>query len=318
MTHYECPGCYKRLRLSEDVLGKLIRCPACGQTFRPNAQAGENAAAYGLEPASAQDSAKPQRTKHETSAVDKQENHANEAEAKGGRKKSGRGSRKIRSWRRVARGVKLIFFALATWVGIVLALFLLTLGAEGMMQPGLVVLMFGLIVLVSLAAGIVTLVGYCFCLFSPREQGARTLALISLMLVVLSSGLSGLLYVLNRDDPPRILSVLPSMLGFVQWVVFLFFLRALGKLLEANWLLRDISKLLYVKLFGQGSCFVLLMIILVVAGQTQERLRPLWVLLIFPLGIALIILEIVTFFRYLGILRNVGGLIDERIYKGQV
>jgi predicted Zn finger-like uncharacterized protein len=274
-----CPECERSLRVPDDLLGKMVRCPSCKATF--TAQADEE-----IEPQiHVEDSpSKSQRRALESDdeerevrrprrddledeesgrgADDEYEDDEGDFEERRRRRKKRKGSRT--EWRKVRSGITLVisgvFAQLAAILIIAIGLFAL-LGSirdaahvpgGGPPTGGLLVICFaGILALTSL---ILYVIGNIFCVYVPPLNGARTLAITSLVLLcanLLLACIAGIVQAsagADRARPPGTggnpIGLLGNLAGLAQIVVFIFFMRQSALTLGERGLARSIVFLL--------------------------------------------------------------------------
>jgi hypothetical protein len=261
-----CPACGRALRLPANAQGRKIRCPQCNNVFATPAGAGgdtedlpEERVREGIQQAARR------QPREEGAGLEGAapvlvgralENESTTGERRARRKRS---REEKANWRRVHLGMALILVGVGLLAG---GMLLKTFGAavaagaqqaaqgpdaldpRGSAGVSRFFFLAGLLLIV-VARGLM-LLGNVGCLFAPPRYGARVLAIASLALLgtsALFSCVSGVS--LSLPPMPGSLGVgvtelsdLASLLGIAQVIVLLFFLRAVARMLEEQWLVQ--------------------------------------------------------------------------------
>lgn len=180
-----CPHCPRKLRVPDELLGKHVKCPGCGQTFQASSEEALLPALPVLAFAPEEPSASPFRFQEPSQPLaapdDRGERFAGSPD----------------DWQKVRLGLT---FVLAKHVVAICFVVLFFCAIIGLASPGIApggrrggpeagdelqaVLFIGILVLVGfLVVGLLQLIGQVLCLWAPVEQKARLLAISSLCLV---------------------------------------------------------------------------------------------------------------------------------------
>src|SRR5262249_43426909 len=121
----------------------------------------------------------------------------------------------------------------------------------------------GLAILVSVLIKGLQLVGHVFCIWAPTAHGAKALAIASLIMIALGSGLQVLGMIIRVAEGGRVgpfaslgaspgvglvgslLSNLGQIINLIEIVVFLFFLRAIAQCIRDRRLQDNVRQLLF-------------------------------------------------------------------------
>jgi hypothetical protein len=269
----KCPDCNRSLRVPEDLLGKTVRCPSCQVTFKAQAGPAEPPAPPLPKMEIEEDeeravTRKPRRKTfedHDDSDQEREEPDEPEWEDEleedrpAPRKRKGRKG----EWRKVRTGLTLIligiFTQLVALLFIVIGLIVVMGGIAnagpqgggpgpganaGLVGGGLVMCVGGIMIF---GAFITSVIGNIFCVYVPPLNGARALAITSLILIGLSflAACGGGVY--NATSNPgrgggaggaNPFSGIGNLLSLAQMVVFIFFMRQSAVTLREHGLAR--------------------------------------------------------------------------------
>jgi hypothetical protein len=230
------------------------------------------------------------------------------------------------AWRKVRRGVGIVYLALAVWLAVFAGYLLIggavaIFGGESMgrsQEAGVgSVLLAVCLVLLALAVDTACIVGFCYCLAVPVSVGSRPLVIVVLVL----TGCAELGAFIAAFVPP--LQLVIFALGFDRWVLFLFFLQTIAQAFESHYLVRDIERVLLFLGGGAGVC-IILWVLMAYLSATLTRgsesgdaastitLTCGRLCTVFPM-LGLVGYGIV---RYLQVLRDTVAIIDEKLYRG--
>lgn len=228
----ECQSCHRKLRVPDHLLGKSVKCPACGQAFRVAAPAPPEEEVHDIQ----EFEVKRQRDEEPPANEDAAEEEEEERRPSRGRP---------RDWRKVHTGLTLALAA------VVLLLLLFPAALIGTFAVGQVAMRIPLGIM-GVVANLTSLAGVAFCVAAPPKHNAKTLAIVTLVLEVLSVGAAFLSFLQNP-----VLALLGALAGLGKFFSFLFFLRAVARCARARDLETSIGRLLILNgvLIGMAILF---------------------------------------------------------------
>jgi hypothetical protein len=211
--------------------------------------------------------------------------------------------REARQWMKVQTGIGLILASIFTLIGLFVVLFcggmflgmMATQGAAGAgrgrpedVAPALggALVLAGLVILGGLTAFILQITGQVYCVAAPARNSAKGLAVTSLVLTLLALflNLAGYAWLFMggvgaaaRANPVglgaaagggNVLTASSSLVQFVQFIVFLFFLRAVALSVRAYGVAQGV---IYLLILGgiMIALFVAIIVLIVAAGVGQ-------------------------------------------------
>jgi hypothetical protein len=238
----------------------------------------------------------------------------------------------LRGWRKVRLGINIIYIALCVWTGTIILYFVSVPllawltgrsmaaeaggGASGGSQGGAIffLMLTLLVMMIGLGVNIASMVGYCFCLFVPPRTGALWWAIGALALALLAFVFSFFALIL----PP--VWLMSWLIGFVQFMVFLLFLRAVGVALDVSWLVKSIQSLLILAVVSISLWVFSIVAVVIFMGAVVTKDKPpeaadscALVCGALLAGIVLFVLLITILIRYLRVLRDTGAQIEEEL-----
>jgi hypothetical protein len=249
-----CPKCERKLRLSDELIGKAVKCPTCGLMF--TAPVGTPSEVTAVEPRGLP-TLEPLREY-----------------ADGLRETVVASTDERERWERVRKGLFLVLTSILTMIAVAVIVILGALqiaGAAGAKVKRLgqeqaakemgdsLIALGGLAVVGGLAAQLFGITGYGFCMGAPRRTGTRGLAAVAFTLAI-GSLVLGILGAINtlvgglgpqggRAFPAGLqsldaLSLLANLAGVASLAVFLEFLRGTLHALEERSLARSVTYLM--------------------------------------------------------------------------
>jgi hypothetical protein len=234
----------------------------------------------------------------------------------------------IRNWPRVSSGINLLYWAmLIGTVAILLAIILTSVlgfftaeaaGGQGAPAwPGFLLGLVALLLVVALLADSLSIVGYSLCLFVPVPGPPKVLAIASLVLAACTI-LGGIVAAFVPALRPVVYGT-----GFARWIVFLFFVRAVGHALESRHMIEDSESLLLLSVGGVVAWIAVWagMSFLVAKMNADKPDAGVAEILTLVCGavctvVPLVILGALIVIRYIRLLRDSSALIDQKLYRG--
>jgi hypothetical protein len=273
-----------RLRIRDDVAGKRVHCPTCGDVVRvPDPEP-----PLQLEPLPAAD-VSPDAGLADESA---------DRRAKRRRRARRAGLGKVRL------GVLLhaIRINLVLLGGLLLGVLTYVVHVPGLVWVW-VILAVGLAVLTA-ALGIL---GSVLCLWVPRESEARGLIIGSLVLDLVQTAVAvGSRLAVFAGVPPFASRTGTQFLVFGAWVLFMLFLRRLAAYLQEAALARQVQELLF---FGTGVCLGVMLLPAVAFGLVGF-MGCFGIVAVVLLGLVLLVLGVGFLVHYVRLLVAVGEAIQ--------
>jgi predicted Zn finger-like uncharacterized protein len=297
----QCPNCDRKLRVPDEYLGKRVRCPACKEIFTASTSAetspaSEESLRKPVAPRSAEYEEEQPRVRRrqelppdDNEDDDQYDEEPEESSDEDEPEPERRPRRRRDDWLKVQNGVSLVLVSIS--------IILLTIPA-GMVASGIAAaaqapppgggpgqfqarqigfnigLWIGLVM--GLASEAAALVGYFFCLSAPPKYGAKTLATVCLVLGGASVVAVVLVFVLtlaNVIQPGGLtmgasaVDMVRGLLALSKFFVFLFFLRAIAKLLREESLGRRTGYLIILNgVFLLGLVVLILIVVLSVGA----------------------------------------------------
>jgi hypothetical protein len=232
-----------------------------------------------------------------------------------------------RNWRRVSRGINLIYGAMCVWV-VTWAIFVIIVNIAsvtsqqpshpgnwptvmGRGQSTFLLLTAAFVTCVGLLVDATSIVGYSLCLFVPQPKAARGLAIASLALAVFAL----LIGVAGQLLPLLLLGA--ALAGFARWLIFLVFLRIVADYFDARVLKEDIDRLLVRAVISIGVWVAAAIILIGITVElAREQHTDMAKVPLMCAAISYVFLLASVTLRYVQVLRDSSAWIDERLYRG--
>lgn len=275
----QCPSCNRKLRLPAELLGRRVKCPSCGTGFLAAATEDPPPESVPVAPPPPPPVAPSQPVPpsappagdpfnfQEAPASGDDDSYLDEEERLQARD----------AWRKVRTGITLILYSIGVAIALVILLLCLLVplatsigsgnpraGAGPSAGVGIaLIVMGGLLILGGLTILGLRITGQAFCIAAPSKNGAKGLAVAALLLTIaglfLTLGSVGLGIIEGAGVIPslpggrgtttglsNLLNQLGNVVGMIESIVFLFYLRAVALGIHNRGLAQSIGYLLMV------------------------------------------------------------------------
>jgi predicted Zn finger-like uncharacterized protein len=293
-----CPECSRKLRVPDHLLGKKVKCPSCSAIFtaeapeqppepvqpraarrRPTPPLDEEEDEEEQPPPRRRKPPPPVEEEYEEETEEEEEDQEPEEEESPEEEERPRRRRIKTDWPKIRTGVDLALISVS-----IMLLAIPVSGVAGVMEaqqappnlgPGafqrradVLPLPFWIGAMAGLVSDIVALVSYFFCMAAPTKQSAKTLATACLVLGgIVLVGTIAVFAVTITKGPSPVLELVRVLFVLSKFFLFLFFLRAIARLLREDGVERSVKYLLIVYgAFLTGLVVLAVIVLIVVVG----------------------------------------------------